>query len=54
MTNNTGTIVMLLLVAAIVGGAVLVDAPMAAIPIVFLVLVVWGGGRVASARGRTL
>ena len=54
MTNNTGTIVTLVLLAAVIGGAVLVDAPMAAIPIVFLILVVWVGGRMGSARGRTL
>jgi hypothetical protein len=54
MQNATGTIVMLLLVAAAIGAAVLVDAPLVAVPVVFLILVLWGGGRMASARGRTL
>ena len=54
MQNGTGTIVTVLLVAAVIGAAVLVDAPLAAVPIVFLILVLWGGGRMASARGRTL
>ena len=54
MQNGTGTIVTVLLVAAVIGAAVLVDVPLAAVPIVFLILFVWGGGRMASARGRTL
>ncbi len=48
------TTVTVLLVAAVVAVAALIDAPLAAVPIVFLILFVWGGGRMASARGRTL
>lgn len=53
MTNATSTVVTLILVVAIIGAAVLVDAPWAAVPIVFLILFVWGGGRMATVRGRT-
>ena len=42
----------LVLVAAVVGGSVAIDAPLLAIPIVFAILVVWGGSRVAAPRGR--
>jgi len=44
---------MLLLVAAVIAGALGIGAPWLAPPVVFLILTVWGGGRVASARGRT-
>jgi hypothetical protein len=53
MPAAVSTLVTLVLVVAVVGAAVLIDAPLAAIPIVFLILFVWGGGRMASARGRT-
>jgi hypothetical protein len=47
-------ILMLLLIAAIVGTTLVVGAPYLALPIVFLALVVWGGARVGTARGRRL
>jgi hypothetical protein len=53
MANSRGTIVTLLLLAAVIAAAVAIDAPWAAIPIVFLIVFVWGGGRMANARGRT-
>ena len=40
------------LLAAVVAAAVAVDAPLLAFPLVFLIIVVWGGQRVASARDR--
>ena len=42
----------LILIAAVIGGSVVIGAPVFAIPIVFLILVVWGGARMASHRGR--
>jgi hypothetical protein len=53
MSRATTAVVTILLVAAVIGAAVAIDAPLAAVPIVFLILFVWGGGRMASARGRT-
>jgi hypothetical protein len=38
--------------ALVVALAVLVDAPLLALPLAFVILIVWGGERVASARGR--
>ena len=43
---------MLVLIAAVVGGSLVVGAPVFAIPIVFLILVVWAGARMATRRGR--
>ena len=43
---------MLVLVAAIVGTALSIGAPYLAVPVVFLALVIWGGARVGTARGR--
>ena len=43
---------LLVLVAAVVGGALAVGAPVFAIPIVFLILVLWGGARLATRRER--
>jgi hypothetical protein len=40
------------LLAAVVAASVAVDAPLLAFPLIFLILVVWGGQRVASARDR--
>ena len=40
------------LLAAVVAASVAVDAPLLAFPLVFLILVIWGGQRVASARDR--
>jgi hypothetical protein len=42
----------LVLVAAVVGGSLLIGAPVLAVPLVFLILVIWGGARVAAHRGR--
>lgn len=42
---------MLILIGAVVGGSLTLGAPLLAIPIVFLILVVWGGGRMATRRG---
>jgi hypothetical protein len=38
------------LIAAVIGGSILFGAPVFAIPIVFAILVVWGGARVATRR----
>jgi hypothetical protein len=46
------TAIALVLVAAAVAAALAVDAPLLAFPLVFLILVIWGGQRVASARDR--
>ena len=43
---------LLVLVAAVVGGALAVGAPVFAIPIVFVILVLWGGARLATRRER--
>ena len=43
---------LLVLVAAVVGGALAVGAPVFAIPIVFVILVLWGGARLATSRQR--
>jgi hypothetical protein len=40
------------LIAAVVGGSIAVGAPVLAIPIVFAILVVWGGARLAVRRER--
>jgi hypothetical protein len=42
----------LVLLAAVVGGSLLVGAPVLAVPLVFLILVLWGGARVAAHRSR--
>jgi len=54
MSGPTIVILMLLLIAAIVGTTLVVGAPFLALPIVFLALVIWGGARVGSARGRRI
>ena len=43
-------VLMLAVVAAVIGACLAIGAPWLAIPLVFLVLVVWGGARLASAR----
>jgi hypothetical protein len=43
---------LLLLIAAVVGGSLAIGAPVFAIPIVFAILVLWGGARLAARRGR--
>jgi hypothetical protein len=40
----------IVLIAAVVGGSLAIGAPVFAIPIVFLILVVWGGARMATRR----
>jgi hypothetical protein len=44
------SVLMFVVVAAVIGVCLTIGAPWLAIPIVFLVLVVWGGARLASAR----
>jgi len=46
------TMLVVVLIAAVIGGSLLLGAPVFAIPIVFAILVVWGGARVATHRGR--
>jgi len=46
------TIVVVVLVAAAIGGSLAIGAPVFAIPVVFLILVVWGGARMAAHRDR--
>jgi hypothetical protein len=46
------TILMVVLIAAVIGGSLVIGAPVFAIPIVFLILVVWAGARMSSRRGR--
>jgi membrane protein implicated in regulation of membrane protease activity len=45
-------VLVLVLIAAVVGASLAVGAPVFAIPIVFAILVVWGGARLASRRDR--
>ena len=40
----------LVLIAAVIGGSLVIGAPVFAIPIVFLILVIWGGARLATRR----
>jgi hypothetical protein len=42
------TMLVVVLLAAVIGGSLAIGAPVFAIPIVFLILVVWGGARLAS------
>jgi hypothetical protein len=44
------TALVLLVVAAVIGTSLTIGAPWLAVPLVVLILVVWGGARVASAR----
>jgi hypothetical protein len=43
-------VLMLVLIAAVIGGSLAIGAPVFAIPIVFVILVVWGGARLATRR----
>jgi hypothetical protein len=52
MPGPAVVILMLVVVALIVGATLVVGAPYLALPIVVLALVVWGGARVSTARGR--
>jgi len=47
----TGVLV-LVLIAAVIGGSLVIGAPVFAIPIVFLILVIWAGARLAAHRDR--
>ena len=40
------------ILALVVVAAIAVDAPLLALPLAFVVLVIWAGERVANARGR--
>ena len=42
----------LVLIAAVIGGSAAIGAPLVAIPIVIAILVLWGGARLASRRER--
>ena len=44
------TMLVVILIAAVIGGSLAIGAPVFAIPIVFLILVIWGGARMASRR----
>jgi uncharacterized membrane protein len=44
------TALVLVLIAAVIGGSLAVGAPVFAIPIVFAILVVWGGARLTTRR----
>jgi hypothetical protein len=44
-------VLVLVLIAAVIGGSLVIGAPVFAIPIVFAILVVWGGARMATRRG---
>jgi hypothetical protein len=46
------TMLVVVLIAAVIGGSLVIGAPVFAIPIVFLILVVWGGARMAAHRDR--
>jgi hypothetical protein len=45
-------VLVLVLIAAVIGGSLVIGAPVFAIPIVFLILVIWAGARLATHRGR--
>lgn len=42
----------MILIAAVVGGSLAIGAPVLAIPIVLVILVLWGGARLAVRRER--
>jgi uncharacterized membrane protein len=46
------TMLVVVLIAAVIGGSLAIGAPVFAIPIVFLILVVWAGARLAAHRDR--
>ena len=52
MPGFAAGVLVLLLIAAVIGGSLAIGAPVFAIPIVFLVLVVWAGARISTRRGR--
>lgn len=54
MPGPAVAILLLMLIAALVATTLVIGAPYLAVPIVFLALVLWGGARVGTARGRRL
>jgi uncharacterized membrane protein AbrB (regulator of aidB expression) len=50
MPGYAVSLLVVAIVAAVIATCVAIDAPWLAVPLVFLILVVWGGARVASAR----
>ena len=52
MPGFAAGVLVLVLIAAVIGGSLVIGAPVFAIPLVFLILVIWGGARVAAHRGR--
>jgi uncharacterized membrane protein len=43
-------VLVVVLIAAVIGGSLAIGAPVFAIPVVFAILVVWGGARMATRR----
>jgi len=52
MSGVAGTIIALILIGLVVGGAVGIGAPILAIPIAAAILAVWAGARIAIKRER--
>ena len=52
MPGFTAGALLLILIAAVVGGSLAIGAPVLAIPIVLVILVLWGGARLAVRRER--
>ena len=52
MPGFAAGVLVLVLIAAVIGGSLVIGAPVFAVPIVFLILVIWGGARVATRRDR--
>ena len=51
MPGFAAAVLVLVLMGAVVGGSLAIGAPVLAIPIVFAILVLWGGARLATRRG---
>ena len=43
-------VLVVVLIAAVIGGSLVIGAPVFAIPIVFAILVIWGGARFATRK----
>jgi hypothetical protein len=54
MRGLAGSMLAVLLIAVAIGMALTIDAPVLAVPVVFMIFVVWAGARLATARGRTI
>ena len=52
MPAFAAVVLVVVLIAAVIGGSLMMGAPVFAIPIVFAILVVWGGARLAVRRER--